>query len=56
MATLGLCWGTNFLAIKLAVVEIPPATLTLGRLAIAAAILVLVMKKQGHNELIPLVI
>ncbi len=47
LATLGLCWGTNFLAIKLAVVEIPPATLTLGRLAIAAAILVLVMKKQG---------
>ncbi|HZD26558.1 MAG TPA: DMT family transporter [Alphaproteobacteria bacterium] len=46
LATLGLCWGSNFLAIKVAVTEIPPATLTLGRLAIAAAILLLVLKAK----------
>ena len=46
LAVLGLCWGSNFLAIKIAVQEIPPATLTLGRLAIAAAILLLVMKAK----------
>jgi len=46
LATLGVCWGSNFLAIKIAVAEIPPATLTLGRLATAAAILFLVLKAQ----------
>lgn len=46
LATLGLCWGSNFLAIKIAVAEIPPATLTLGRLATAAIILLLVVKAK----------
>ncbi len=46
LAVLGGCWGSNFLAIKLAVVDFGPATLTLGRLAIAAAILLLVMKAK----------
>jgi len=46
LAILGLCWGSNFLAIKIAVAEIPPATLTLGRLATAAALLLVVLKAK----------
>ncbi len=46
LGVLGACWGSNFLAIKLAVVEIAPATLTLGRLAIGAAVLLVVMKAR----------
>jgi len=35
----GLCWGPSYLFIKIAVVEIPPITLVLGRVAIASLIL-----------------
>ncbi len=46
LAALGGCWGSNFLAIKLGLVDFGPATLTLGRLAIGAAILLIVMKAK----------
>ncbi len=46
LVALAACWGSNYFAIKLAVDEIPPATLTLGRLAAAAAVLLVVQKAK----------
>lgn len=45
---LALLWGSSFLVIKLAVETIPAATLTLSRLAIAAALLLMAGKIAGE--------
>lgn len=42
-------WGPSFLFIKVAVAEIPPITLVLARVGIAAVLLYLVLRLQGHN-------
>jgi drug/metabolite transporter (DMT)-like permease len=42
-------WGPAFLFVKVAVEEIPPLTLVAIRVSIAAALLYVIMKVQGHN-------
>ncbi len=42
LATLGLMWGGSFMLIKLAVADMPPATLTTFRLLVASAIIFVV--------------
>jgi drug/metabolite transporter (DMT)-like permease len=42
-------WGPSFLFIKVAVVEIPPITLVLARVGIAAILLYLILRLQGDN-------
>ncbi len=49
LALLACLWGPSFLFIKLAVEEIPPITLVLGRVGIAALSLYLMLKLQGYN-------
>jgi len=44
---LGLLWGGSFTCAKIAVAEIPPLTLVLGRVAIAAFALALVARAAG---------
>lgn len=46
---LAALWGPSFLFIKVAVVEIPPITLILGRVGIAAVLLYLLLRLQGSN-------
>lgn len=44
-----VCWGPNFLFIKIAVAEIPPVTLVFIRVAIGAAVLFLISLMQRIN-------
>ncbi len=44
---LGLIWGSSFLLIKLAVEDIPPFTLALVRVALAASSLYVVLRARG---------
>jgi len=46
---LAALWGPSFLFIKVAVAEIPPLTLVLGRVGLAAAVLYVVLRTQGRN-------
>lgn len=46
---LGIIWGASFLFIKVAVVDIPPFTLVLGRTSLAALVLYLVIRYRGRN-------
>jgi drug/metabolite transporter (DMT)-like permease len=46
---LATLWGPSFLFIKVAVGEIPPITLVLARVGIAAILLYIVLRLQGHN-------
>lgn len=46
---LGVIWGASFLFIKVAVADIPPFTLVLGRTAIAALVLYLVIRHRGRK-------
>lgn len=48
---LAALWGPSFLFIKVAVVEIPPLTLMLGRVGIAGIVLYLMLRAQGGNLL-----
>jgi drug/metabolite transporter (DMT)-like permease len=45
---LAALWGPSFLFIKVAVVEIPPLTLMLGRVGIAGLVLYLMLQSQGR--------
>lgn len=47
LLSLSVLWGGSFFFAKVAVAEIPPLTLALGRVAIAAAILGIVMRAIG---------
>lgn len=47
LVVLALLWGSSFTLIKVAVETVPPATLTAGRIAIAALILSLVVRLRG---------
>lgn len=49
LIVLAAVWGGSFMFIKIAVETIPAATLTLGRLAIAAAILYLIARIIGEK-------
>ena len=42
-------WGPSFLFIKVAVGEIPPLTLVVGRVGIAAALLFIILRLQGRS-------
>lgn len=44
-------WGPSYLFIKVAVSEIPPLTLMLGRVGIAGALLYLILRVQGRSLL-----
>jgi drug/metabolite transporter (DMT)-like permease len=46
---LSLLWGGSFLFIKIAVVEIPPATIAAARVAIAAAAIFVVLRVGGGS-------
>jgi drug/metabolite transporter (DMT)-like permease len=46
---LAALWGPSFLFIKLAVEDIPPLTLVLGRVGIAAILLNLILRSQGRR-------
>ena len=46
---LAFIWGASFFMIKIAVVTIPPATLTLGRLILAAGMLLIVARMVGQT-------
>src|SRR6185503_5538666 len=47
LVTLSILWGGSFFFAKLAVLELPPLTVALGRVAIAAAILVVLARMTG---------
>ena len=47
LVTLSILWGGSFFFAKLAVLELPPLTVALGRVAIAAAILVTLARMTG---------
>jgi drug/metabolite transporter (DMT)-like permease len=49
MAALALLWGVSFLFSKLALAELPPFTLVLGRFGIAALALLLAARLSGHR-------
>lgn len=49
LLTLAALWGPSFLFIKVAVAEIPPLTLVLGRVAIGAAFLVIILLIQRRR-------
>ncbi len=49
LLTLALLWGIAFLFIKVAVREIPPVTLIMTRVGLAAVILYLILRAQGRN-------
>ena len=49
LITLAALWGPSFLFIKVAVEEIPPLTLVLGRVSIGAAFLLLVLLLQRRH-------
>jgi drug/metabolite transporter (DMT)-like permease len=47
LVTLSILWGGSFLFAKIAVAELPPLTVALGRVAIAATALVLLARLMG---------
>jgi len=49
LVLLGVIWGASFLFIKVAVVDIPPFTLVLGRTSLAALTLYLVVRHRGRR-------
>ena len=54
LVVLSILWGGSFLFAKIAVDELPPLTLALGRVAIAAVILA-ALARAGGESLAPLV-
>ncbi|MCK4934196.1 MAG: EamA family transporter [Simkaniaceae bacterium] len=46
---LALCWGPSFLFIKIALEHIPPLTIVTGRVALAACMLLCIVKLQGKH-------
>ena len=46
---LAALWGPSFLFIKIAVAEIPPLTLVVGRVGIGAVLIYLVLRLRGRN-------
>lgn len=49
LVLLAALWGPSFLFIKVAVAEVPPMTLVLGRVGIAAVLLTLLLLLQGKR-------
>lgn len=49
LVLLAALWGPSFLFIKVAVAEIPPLTLVAGRVGIAAALLLAMLRLQGGS-------
>ena len=49
MAVLAILWGVSFLFSKLALAELPPFTLVVGRFGIAALALLLAARLGGHH-------
>jgi len=47
LVTLSILWGGSFFFTKIAVLELPPLTVALGRVAIAAAILIALARMTG---------
>jgi drug/metabolite transporter (DMT)-like permease len=48
LAVLSVLWGGTFLFVRIAVVEVPPLTLVLARVAIGSAVLLLLLKALGQ--------
>ena len=48
LMALAALWGPSFLFIKVAVADIPPLTLALGRVSIAAVLLAIILRMQGR--------
>lgn len=49
LLTLGLLWGGSFMVLKVAVMEVPAASVAAGRLVIAAVVLVALAYAGGHR-------
>lgn len=49
LLALASAWGSSFLFIELALADLPPVMVAMGRTAVAAGILYLVAKRQGHD-------
>ena len=49
LVVLSLLWGGSFFFAKIAVTELPPLTVALGRVGIAAAILALLVRATGNS-------
>lgn len=49
LLTLAALWGPSFLFIKVALEDVPPLTIMLSRVAIGAAMLLLVLRLQGRR-------
>src|SRR5689334_21550972 len=47
LVTLSVLWGGSFFFAKIAVLELPPLTVAFGRVAIAAAILIVLARLTG---------
>ena len=50
LLALALLWGTAFLFIKLAVVELPPATLVTARVSLAAVVLSIAVYARNQRQ------
>lgn len=49
LLALAALWGPSFLFIKVAVQEIPPLTMVVGRVGIAALLLLVILRMQGRS-------
>lgn len=49
LVLLASLWGPSFLFIKLAVADIPPLTMVVGRVGIASVLIFIVLRMQGRN-------
>ncbi len=49
LVLLASLWGPSFLFIKIAVEDIPPLTMVVGRVGVAATLLYLILRMQGRN-------
>lgn len=49
LLVLAALWGPSFLFIKVAVAEIPPLTIVLGRVGVGGILLYLILRMQGRN-------
>ncbi len=49
LGALGFSWGSGFLFVELALQDLPPVMIAMGRTAVATAVLYAVARRQGHK-------
>jgi drug/metabolite transporter (DMT)-like permease len=49
LGALAFSWGSGFLFVELALVDLPPVMIAMGRTAVATGVLYAVARRQGHS-------